>query len=570
MSKPPSESSSALSRLERAAAAEAARADRLQATLDRLADQVAGLTEQVASLTKMLRRRDAQLAKSEAENRKLRRKLGLDDPEPEPDAAAVPELRDGLTEAAGDGAAARPGRGSRGRERAEGEGQGAEGGAAADAGDSSGGEAAPERKRREGGRRRPPAHLPADVEPYPVRACGCCGGRVLKRDVEENAVYSAVRSYVRQRVILRERVVCADLRCGAKTTAPTPPMPCERALFDCSFIAWLVTMKFAFLMPLDRIQAMLASQGVHLATGTLVHLIQRATSLAEAVDGEHMRQLRAGKYICFDGTGLKVLMPGERKAWDGYLEVFTRDELTVFQFDLTKDADALRDRLEKVTGVLVADAEARNKKAASHLDIAHCNAHVVRAFRAAEAVQPRLAKEGRSFLDTLYALEDEAKALGLTGAERAAHRRRGRPTLDDFRRWLVGVTEGELPPSDPVVKVAAYYLRHWEGLTRFMDDPDLPLDNNAAEREFQRHAKLRFASLFAGSEEGAHRWATLLGVVRTAQKHGLDVQAYLTWMFERRGTHKARFGLSARQLTPAAYKAAGCPGSLVEAVPLAA
>jgi hypothetical protein len=43
----------------------------------------------------------------------------------------------------------------------------------------------------------------------------------------------------------------------------------------------------------------------------------------------------------------------------------------------------------------------------------------------------------------------------------------------------------------------------------------------------------------------------------------------LTWMFERRGTHNARFGLSARQLTPAAYKAAGCPGSLVEAVPLA-
>ena len=72
--------------------------------------------------------------------------------------------------------------------------------------------------------------------------------------------------------------------------------------------------------------------------------------------------------------------------------------------------------------------------------------------------------------------------------------------------------------------------------------------------------------MFAGSIEGAHRWATLL--VRTAQKHDLDVQAYLTWMFERRGTHKARFGMRAKELTPAAYKAAGCPGSLtgVEAV----
>jgi hypothetical protein len=43
-------------------------------------------------------------------------------------------------------------------------------------------------------------------------------------------------------------------------------------------------------------------------------------------------------------------------------------------------------------------------------------------------------------------------------------------------------------------------------------------------------------------------------VVRTAQKHGVDVQSYLTWLFERRGTHRHRFGLSASQLTPAAYK----------------
>ena len=59
-------------------------------------------------------------------------------------------------------------------------------------------------------------------------------------------------------------------------------------------------------------------------------------------------------------------------------------------------------------------------------------------------------------------------------------------------------------------------------------------------------------------------------MVRTAQKHGLDVQAYLTWLFERRGTHRHTFGMTAKELTPAAYKAAGCPGSLTEAVPLAA
>ena len=60
--------------------------------------------------------------------------------------------------------------------------------------------------------------------------------------------------------------------------------------------------------------------------------------------------------------------------------------------------------------------------------------------------------------------------------------------------------------------------------------------------------------LFAGSPDGAHRWVTLLGVVRTAQKLGIDVLAYLTWMFERRGTDRERFGLCPSELTPAAYE----------------
>lgn len=70
---------------------------------------------------------------------------------------------------------------------------------------------------------------------------------MLKRDVEETAVYSAVRSYVRQRIIRRERVVCADLRCGVAPMAPMAPMPGARALFDRSFHAWLVTMNFGYM-----------------------------------------------------------------------------------------------------------------------------------------------------------------------------------------------------------------------------------------------------------------------------------------------------------------------------------
>ena len=537
------------------------RADRLEARLDRILGQLASQTDELNALTKMLRRREQQLAKSEAENRKLRRKLGLDDPEPEPEAAAVPEApeapgSDSVTDDPTPDPAPAPARG-RTRTRSEADGSGAVDSEAAS-------------PRRVGGRRPPPAHLPADREHHRVCACPRCGGRVLQRDVEETTVYTAVATHVRRRIIRRDRVVCADPRCGLATTAPMPPMPCRRALFDCRFIAWLVTMKFGYLMPLDRIRALLASQGVWLATGTLVLLIERATELADAVDGEHMKQLRAKPYIAFDGSGIKVLIPGQEKAWDGYLEVYTHEEITVFQFDVTKHADELRERLSEMRAILLTDAESRNKAGAPGATFAHCNAHVVRAFREAAKVQPTLAAQGAAFIGALYQIERAGKSLGLTGEALRAHRQGCRPILAAFRAWLTTVAEGDLPPSDPVVKVSRYYLRHWDGLTRFVDEPALPLDNNEAEREFQRHAKLRLASLFAGSIEGAHRWATLLGVVRTAQKQGLDVQAYLTWMFERRGTHRAQFGMRAKDLTPAAWRAAGCPGAMTASAAVAA
>lgn len=529
----------------------------LRSSLDKLALAMAGQNEKLDQIFSMLRRREAQLKRSEAENRKLRRKLGLDDPDPEPE----PSPGGGPS---GSGASEAPEPEQRPRvsnSKPPGSTSSATSDPAPDAGDTDDAAsplphlAKKPRPRSRGGRRPPPTHLPADTERYEVGACDCCGGRVFKRDVLETVVYTVVETFVRRRVIRRERVICAEPDCNQPTTAPMPPMPCDRALYDCRFLAWLVVLKFVLLVPLDRIRTLLLSQGVDIAMGTLVHLIERAADLAGPIDGEHMKQLKAGTYLCFDGTGLKTLVLGEEKAWDGYMEVFTRDHLTVFQFDMTKHADQLRERINEFLGILVCDAETRNSAANPDLPLANCNAHPLRKLRAAEIAQPRLAVQGARFIQALYDFEDQADLLGLTGPERVAFRKRhsGR-VLRRFRQWLSGVLARPLPPSDPVRKVAKYYDKHFDDLTRFLQHAELPLDNNAAEREFQRHAKLRYASLFAGSPEGAHRWATLLGVVRTAQKCGVEVFAYLTWMFERRGSHRKRFAMAAADLTPMAYR----------------
>ena len=411
-----------------------------------------------------------------------------------------------------------------------------------------------DRRKRKGGRRKPTSDLPAVEERHTPEVCAQCGGdHLLCRDVEVSEKFDIVRAHVRCRRIVREVKVCSH--CRATTTAEMPPMPCPRAGYTIEFLAWLVVQKFVLLVPLDRTRRLLLSQGVDIPESTLVHLIDRAADLLGAIDGEHWKQLKAGNWMAFDATGLKVCVPWRSTTWLGYLDVFTRDALTVYQFSMTKHGNDLAAKLDKFRGTLLCDAESRHNEVFSDDRLeANCNAHPRRKFRDGEKVQPTLAAVASDFMQQMYQVEDDARMQGLTGTALLAERQaRTRPVVDRFKEWLAEV-EPSLLPTDPLGKPVRYYLKHFDGLTRFVDDPDIPIDNNRSERAFQNHAKLRLNALFAGSPEGAHRWATILGVVETAQRLGLDVHEYLVWAFERRGTWKQNFGLSAAQTTPAAYK----------------
>ncbi len=155
-----------------------------------------------------------------------------------------------------------------------------------------------------------------------------------------------------------------------------------------------------------------------------------------------------------------------------------------------------------------------------------------------------------------FVKEDEARTAGLTSdALRTWRQAQVGPLYVEMRAWMDAV-EPSLLPDDKLAATIRYYRNHWDALTRWVDHPELPPDNSRAEREFQTVAKARLAWLHAGSSEGAHRAATLLGVVATARNVGVDVEKYLCWVFERRGTWKDRYALTAADLTPAAYKRA--------------
>jgi transposase len=323
----------------------------------------------------------------------------------------------------------------------------------------------------------------------------------------------------------------------------------------CEWLAWLVYQKFWLLTPLDRIRRDLAQRGVPLAMSTLVTFIERAADLLSGIDGLHWKQLLASSWMATDGTGLKVLVPQLPVAHNGYLELYRNEDVAVFQYAADKRGDAVAAKLQPFRGTLTADAEHRFNAvfASGRVLEAGCNAHGRRKFRDAEDTQPVLAAEGGAFLGAIYGEEEKARTPALVGDALREHRQqRIRPIVNDFLRWCDAVVP-TLLPSEPLAAAIRYYKNHRDALFRFVDDPEVPIDNSPTEREFQNVAKLRLNMLFAGSTEGAHRACVLLGIVATCRAQNVPVQAYLTWAFERLGTRRDLFALSLEDMTPAAF-----------------
>jgi transposase len=82
------------------------------------------------------------------------------------------------------------------------------------------------------------------------------------------------------------------------------------------------------------------------------------------------------------------------------------------------------------------------------------------------------------------------------------------------------------------LKVLKSLKRHWTGLTVFVDDPRVPMDNNRAERLLRTPVVGRKNYLGSGSEWSGHFAAKMFTIFQTWLMNGLDPYAMLLDYFE--------------------------------------
>jgi transposase len=103
------------------------------------------------------------------------------------------------------------------------------------------------------------------------------------------------------------------------------------------------------------------------------------------------------------------------------------------------------------------------------------------------------------YFAALYELEREARELKLDAAGGQQRRRqRSKPIAEALRQWLTR-QRGQVPDGSATAKAIEYTPGRWAALFRYIDDGDLPIDNNRLENRIRPVALDPNNWLFAGS-----------------------------------------------------------------------
>ena len=180
-----------------------------------------------------------------------------------------------------------------------------------------------------------------------------------------------------------------------------------------------------------------------------------------------------------------------------------------------------------------------------------CWAHTRRKFHDSLTTDPQRAHEMLAMIGKLYTVERQAKEDGLDAiALKELRQQRSKPILDEIRHRLEDWSIEVLPKS-PIGQAVGYARGQWIALNRYVEDGDLDIDNNLAERVLRIVAIGRKNWLFAGSDAGAERAAIIYSLVASCKLCEIDPFEYLRDVLDRVSTHPAS---KIAELTPSGWK----------------
>jgi transposase len=396
------------------------------------------------------------------------------------------------------------------------------------------------------------AALPANLPRREIRhepqstTCGCgCQLKRIGEDVAEKLDYVPGVFTVERHV--RGKWVCTQ--CQTLVQAPVPAHIIDKGIPSTGLLAQVLVAKYADHLPLYRQEGIFERAGLGLARSTLAAWVGqcgvRLQPLVDALRGE----LLTRSVLHADETPVAMLDPGKGKTHRAYLWSYCTtpyDPLRAVVFDFADSRGGQHARAflglpgeQGWRGKLVCD-DFSGYKACFELGVteAGCLAHARRKFHELWAEhKSAIGERALKFFGELYDIERDLGALQ-PEQRRRIRQARSRPVADALHQWLTQQRQ-KVPDGSATARAIDYSLKRWQALVRFIDDGELPLDNNWVENQIRPIAIGRSNWLFAGSLRAGQRAAAIMSLLHSARLNGHEPHAYLRDVLSRLPTQPA-------------------------------
>ena len=369
--------------------------------------------------------------------------------------------------------------------------------------------------------------------------CGCgCALKRIGEDVSEKLDYTPGVFTVERHI--RGKWACAA--CQTLTQAPVPPHIIDKGIPTPGLLAHVMVAKYQDHLPLYRQERIFGRAGLEIPRSTLSQWVGVCgVRLQPLVDALRQCMLKL-PVLHADETHVPMLKPGSGKThrsfiWTYVSGRFEQLKAVIYEFHDNRGKVNPESFLAGWKGQLVCDAYGGyHGLMAGGVTHIGCMAHARRYFfDLHKATGSDVADQALVIIRELYNIERDCKDLD-TQARWRIRQTRSKPIMERYRAWLVSqrllATDGT-----QLAKAIDYSLKHWPALVRYLEDGQLPIDNNSAESEIRPVAVGRSNWQFAGSLRAGKRAAAVMSLIQSARLNGHDPYVYLKDIFTRLPTH---------------------------------
>ena len=392
----------------------------------------------------------------------------------------------------------------------------------------------------------------------PSITCECgCQMTQIGQDVQDKLGFKPKQFYRERHVY--PKYICRNAECNREklVQAKTDAQIIDKSVATPELLAHVLISKYADHLPLYRQSLIYQRSGVYLSDSTLADWVGRCgVQLGFLVN--RLRQMILNQPILHaDETPVKVLngygvkdVKGKLK--QGYVWAYVTPQhspikAVVYDFAQGRGSEHPNAFLNGFKGKLICDGYNGYKPLFGRGVIeVGCMAHARRKFHELHVTgQSLISIEALELFQSLYAVErkiDEQFEKNKTPMPRDAQivrqirQQKAKPVADKLYAWLQQKRLGTTKNASITIAIE-YCLKRWQALTRYLEDGNLPIDNNWAENQMRPWALGRKNWLFAGSLESGQRAASIMSLIQSARLNGLDPYAYLADVLRRLPTH---------------------------------